>query len=249
MVACRQPSTRSYNPRVDSRRGPFPATRSSLVRLAADPSAPGWRAAWERFFSDYWQPLYAYLRRTGSDSQEALDVLQDFFLLGLEGKLLGPYDAARGRLRTYLLTCLGNHRRKAWRRERARPDRAPVWLGGDAVGVVEPTAADPAEAFERDWNHRLFELAIEEIRSRLAETDPTDVRLLEEWVLSARRPAAADLAADLNLSRAALYTRATRLRRAISSEVERRLAFLQTHPETLTAERDAVLRALQERKT
>ena len=105
----------------DSRHAPFPPTRASLVGLLGAPGTPAWRATWERFFRDYWRPLYAWLRRTGTGAPDALDLLQDFFAAGLDGAIFSDYDPARGRLRTYLLACLSNHRRKAWRRASARP--------------------------------------------------------------------------------------------------------------------------------
>lgn len=221
----------------------FPPTSASLVARAADPASPGWRQAWERFFRDYWAPLHAYLRRTGSSSQEALDLLQEFFVAGLDGKLLTAWDAGRGRLRTYLLACLTNVRRGAWRRERARPDRL-AWLA--EVDVAEPVAAEPEAAFEREWARCLGERAVASVEERLrAEQDAVGLRLLREWVLAPERPDANALAGALGVSRAALYTRATRLRQAVSDEVERRLRWLEARPEALASERDAVLRLVR----
>ncbi|MCO5166380.1 MAG: hypothetical protein M9894_08450 [Planctomycetes bacterium] len=243
----------------ESRHAGFPRTSASLVAEAANPGSPGWRAAWERFFREYWPPLYAYLRRTGSASQEALDVLQDFFVAGLDGRLLGAWDAGRGRLRTYLLSCLANHRRKAWRRERARPDgERPGWLEGHGAaevlaeaalgrGAGEPAAADPEASFERDWAQCLWGRAVAALEERLRqEGDEAGQRLLGEWVLAPVRPGADEVAAALGLTRNALYVRATRLRQALADEVERRLRWLEARPEALAQERDAVLRLSRE---
>ncbi|MEZ6187868.1 MAG: sigma-70 family RNA polymerase sigma factor [Planctomycetota bacterium] len=229
---------------MDSRRAGFPLTRTTLVQLAADPSAPGWRTAWERFFRGYWPPLYAFLRRTGSDAQDAQDQLQEFFVRGLEGGVLARFDPERGRLRTFLVTCLTNVRRQAQRKERARPDRV-AWLADADLPAVEPVAGDPLEAFERDWNRCLVDQSIAAVREQLAD-DALGLALLERWVLAPARPDAEALAAELGLSRGALYTRATRLRHALSQETERRLKFLSADPERLAAERDAVLRLFRE---
>ncbi|MGE0710441.1 MAG: RNA polymerase sigma factor [Planctomycetota bacterium] len=231
-----------------SGRQAFPSTHLSLVELAATPGAPGWEAAWERFFRGYWPPLYGYLRRTGSTHADALDLLQDCFLLGASGALLARYDASRGRFRTYLLTCLTNLRRKDRRRERARPDgrpdgRAPEWL---ADAPPEPVAGDPEERFELEWNRCVQERAIEQVRERLRrEPDELALRVLDAWVLRPGRPPAAELAAELGLTPNALYTRATRLRRDLVTEVERCLRQLASAPQELAAERDAVLRQLR----
>lgn len=226
----------------DSHHGAFPRTSASLVAMAAVPGSPGWRDAWERFFRDYWPPLYAWLRRSGSPSQEALDVLQDFFLVGLDGKLLAGWDPARGRLRTYLLACLGNHRKKAWRKERARPDRQAVaWIS--EASLPEPVAGDPDEGFERDWNRCMQDRAITALEERLRkEGDDAGLRVLREWILAAPRPPIEQLTAALGISRGALYTRATRLRQALADEVEARLRWLETQPDAMARERDDVLR-------
>ena len=226
---------------MDSKHAAFPLTRTTLVQLAADPQAPGWREAWERFFRGYWPPLYAWLRRTGTDSQEALDLLQGFFVHGLEGKLLAGYDSQRGRLRSFLLTCLANHRKQAWRSDQARPDRL-AWLDADAA--VEPTADDPEQAFGRDWNRCLIDQAVADVRGQLAD-DALGLALLERWVLAPARPDAETVAGELGITRSALYTRATRLRRALTQATERRLRFLNADPQRLAAERDAVLRAFR----
>jgi RNA polymerase sigma factor (sigma-70 family) len=219
----------------DSRHAPFPPTRASLVGLLGAPGSPAWRATWERFFRDYWRPLYAWLRRTGTDASDALDLLQDFFAAGLEGAIFSDYDPARGRLRTYLLACLGNHRRKAWRKASARPDRAP-WL----EGADEPAADDPDAAFERDWVRCQRDRAVAEVERRL---EGEELRLLRAWVLAVERPPIEALAAELGISRGALYTRASRLRQALADEVTERLRVLDAAPDALEAERDA-LRAL-----
>lgn len=219
----------------DSRHAPFPPTRASLVGLLGAPGSPAWRATWERFFRDYWRPLHAWLRRTGTDAPDALDLLQDFFAAGLDGAIFSDYDPARGRLRTYLLACLTNHRRKAWRRASARPDRAP-WL----EGADEPAADDPDAALERDWVRCQRDRAVAAVEARLG---PDDLRLLRAWVLSVERPPLEALAAELGVSRGALYTRASRLRQALADEVAERLRVLDAAPDALEAERDA-LRAL-----
>lgn len=227
-----------------SRHGAFPSTSVSLVQLAAKPDAPGWQEAWERFFREYWQPLYGYLRRTGSEREEALDLLQEFFLRGSRGTLLQRYDPARGRLRTFLLTCLGNLRRKAWRAERVRPDRHACLRAEDAP---EPVAGDPEQSFEREWSRCVRLRAIERVRVRLAEEgDPLALGVLDAWVLCPERPPATEVAASLGLSPNALYTRATRLRQSLVAEVERALRWFAARPEELASERDAVLRSMRE---
>lgn len=223
---------------------PFPTTHVSLVKLAAQPRAAGFRDAWGRFFGGYWKPLYAFLVRTGSAPEDALDLLQDFFLEGASGSVLRGYDPDRGRLRTYLLACLKNVRRKAWRRQKRRPDR---WTFADlkaAPAVREPVARDPEALFELEWTRRLAERTIEAIRSRLTG-EATGLALLDRWVLARERPRAEGLAQELGITARALYTRATRLRHALVKEAESQARLVADRPEHWQAERDEVLRVLR----
>ncbi len=227
--------------------GKFPSTRLSLVEVLARPGDEGFREAWERFFRGYWPPLFRYLRRTGSDRDQALDLLQDFFLSG-RGALLERYDPQRGRLRSYLLACLKNLRRKDWRKQRARPDKL-VWLESDDEGstFLEPVAADPDEAFEREWTRQIQARAISVMRDRLEQLgDDRSSQLLERWVLNVDRPPVDALAAELGWSTANLYTRATRLRQALATEAEAQIRLFETDAGAVGHEREAVMRLLRE---
>lgn len=228
---------------------PFPTTHLSFVELLAQPQAPAFREAWDRFFRAYWPPLYAFLRRAGAPREQALDVLQDFFVDGLEGDLLSRYDPARGRLRTFLLTCLRNLNWKANRRERARRDRTPLDLfSTDALEdrLADSTSPDPARVFEEEWALVILHRAVREMEERLG-VDERSLRVLREWVLAEKRPKAAHLAAALEITTGDLYTRGTRMRQALMAQVE--AAVREYCPGTAEAvqERDEVLRLLASR--
>ncbi len=226
----------------------FQDTQPSLVALVAKPGAAGYREAWETFFRGYWPPLYSWLRRTGSTREQALDVLQDFFIRGLEGKFLSHFDAERGRFRTFLLTCLANDRKKALRRDRSRPDRrAPQFLSpADEQALADPRAGDPDAEFEAEWIRLVGGRARKSLEERLARlSDRISTRLLAEWVLADERPSGAALAKELGISSGDLYTRATRLRQAFATEVEKQVRL---YSDEVAADRDRVLAAMLERR-
>ena len=54
----------------------------------------------------YWQPLYAYIRRGGSQPAEAEDLIQGFFARLLEKSDLADVDRAKGKFRSFLLASL-----------------------------------------------------------------------------------------------------------------------------------------------
>lgn len=208
----------------NTRYAAFPQTHASLLRLATDREGTQFRFAWEQFFRAYWPPLYSYLRRSGSLREEALDLLQEFFIQGMEGRLLARYEARCGKLRTYLIACLRNLRADAGRKARSRPDRSPLIPLEDSDRIEAAVSAAPTSdadgMFEEDWAKHLLSRAIGALEGRFeADRDTTSLRLMREWILADRRVPAQKLADELGIERGDLYTRATRLRHAIAAEV------------------------------
>jgi RNA polymerase sigma-70 factor (ECF subfamily) len=87
----------------------FPTTRRNMIVRAAG-SGPGEsRAALEDLCSAYWEPLYRFARRRGSDADSARDEVQDFFARLLERGWIENVRADRGRFRSYLLAGFKHH--------------------------------------------------------------------------------------------------------------------------------------------
>jgi hypothetical protein len=60
--------------------GRFATTNWSLVGHAAlDGSSPLAQAALSQLYSDYWPPVYSFIRQRGYERAEAEDITQDFF--------------------------------------------------------------------------------------------------------------------------------------------------------------------------
>ena len=78
-----------------------------VVRAGSDDSSHA-RAALESLCQAYWYPLYAFVRRKGSDQVVAEDLTQSFFVHLLEKASLQSVDQSRGRFRTFLLAALNN---------------------------------------------------------------------------------------------------------------------------------------------
>ena len=56
----------------------------------------------------YWYPLYTYAWRLTSNTHEAQDQTQEFFVQLLEKNIVAAADPARGRFRSFLLTSFKN---------------------------------------------------------------------------------------------------------------------------------------------
>src|ERR1700722_6501830 len=85
---------------------PFATTRWTLVVAAGDPQRKEARSALSSLCGQYWDPLYAYLRRRGYPAEQAQDLTQEFFVRVLEGRYLDRADPVKGRFRSFILTSL-----------------------------------------------------------------------------------------------------------------------------------------------
>ena len=86
----------------------FTTTHWSVVLAARGPS-PAAEEALEELCRTYWRPIYAFLRRQGTEAEEAKDLTQGFFALLLERRDLDTVRKEKGRLRSYLLTSLKHY--------------------------------------------------------------------------------------------------------------------------------------------
>jgi RNA polymerase sigma-70 factor (ECF subfamily) len=80
----------------------FTTTHWSLV-LTAQEESPAAHEALEKLCRIYWRPVYSFIRRQGTQTEDAEDLTQGFFALLLERKDLNTVRKEKGRLRSYLL--------------------------------------------------------------------------------------------------------------------------------------------------
>jgi RNA polymerase sigma-70 factor (ECF subfamily) len=135
----------------------FATTHWSVVLAAQGPS-PAAQAALEKLCRTYWRPIYGFVRRQGTESEEAKDLTQGFFALLLERRDLDTVRKEKGRLRSYLLTSLKhfltNERQRAMAIKRGEGQRlVPL----DQFHEGEPAGFEPADTstadqiYERRW--------------------------------------------------------------------------------------------------
>ena len=87
--------------------GLFTTTHWSVV-LEAQGESPAAQKALEQLCRTYWRPIYSFVRRQGSQAEDAEDLTQGFFALLLERQDLNTVRKEKGRLRSYLLSSLKN---------------------------------------------------------------------------------------------------------------------------------------------
>ena len=132
----------------------FATTHWSVV-LAAQGESPAAQEALEKLCRIYWRPLYGFVRRQGLGSEDAQDLIQEFFARLLERQNLKTVRREKGRLRSYLLVSIkrfmASERRRASgvRRYESGP-HVPL----DELLAYEATEFELAETLSAD---RLYE--------------------------------------------------------------------------------------------
>jgi hypothetical protein len=162
----------------------FPTTRWSVVARAGDVDDGVKRRALVDLLQAYQPALRSYLlfnRRLEPDAAD--DLLQGFLAdKVLEQDLMPKARREKGKFRTFLLAALGNYlsnKLAEERRQKRRPDRL-LHLGsgrdndeGAAAGISDlrdPSATDPAGAFEVAWARRVLEQAVDGMRQECASS-------------------------------------------------------------------------------
>lgn len=145
----------------------FQTTSWSLVVAAAvQPSAASSRAL-SSLCQIYWHPVYAFIRRNGSDRDQAQDLTQAFFALLLEKNYVGDAKQERGRFRSFLLTAvkhfLSNQRDRAQALKRGGKQLELSIDASEVEAWYSPVAVDnvtPERLFELRWAHSLLERVV-----------------------------------------------------------------------------------------
>ena len=142
---------------------PFATTHWSVV-LEAQSESTAAKEALETLCRTYWRPIYGFVRRQGSEPEEAKDLTQGFFALLLERRDLNMVRKEKGRLRSYLLTSLKhfltNERNRAMAIKRGEGQRLiPLDMLQDRERAgFEPADTSTADQiYERRWAFALLD--------------------------------------------------------------------------------------------
>jgi len=214
----------------------FPNTRWSVV-LAAQrrPSAES-AAALEAICRAYWQPLYAYVRRSGKSPHDAQDLTQEFFHRLLAKHWLDSADREKGRLRTFLIVALKRFLLNEWDKASARRrGGGQAHLPFDTAFAESRLAADssalaPDEAFDQQWALTLIDLTVNRLRAEFAAAGKaSEYAAMKDCLLAGR--GAIDYAAvarqlDVNegAARVAVHRLRKRFREIYREEISQTLA-------------------------
>jgi RNA polymerase sigma factor (sigma-70 family) len=135
----------------------FATTHWSVV-LTAQGESPAAQEALEKICRTYWRPLYGFARAQGLGSQDAQDIVQEFFAGFLRRQNFRAIRQEKGRLRSYLLVSL--KRFLASERHRANGGRRyqtslsiPLdeLLASERADSALAQTATADELYERRW--------------------------------------------------------------------------------------------------
>jgi RNA polymerase sigma factor (sigma-70 family) len=156
----------------DAHRGPaaFTTTHWSVV-LEAQGQSPAAQQALEMLCRTYWRPIYTFIRREGTGSDEAEDLTQEFFAMLLERRNFDAVRKEKGRLRSYLLTSLKHflvsEHRRAVTLKRGKGQKPVPLEELTAIKRAEMEPADHLSAdriYERRWALTLMEQVLRRLK-------------------------------------------------------------------------------------
>jgi RNA polymerase sigma factor (sigma-70 family) len=198
----------------------FTTTHWSVV-LEAQGESPAAQAALENLCRTYWRPIYGFVRREGSNSEEAKDITQGFFALILERKDFHSVRQEKGRLRSFLLASLkhfmANQRRDAATIKRGS-GRAPIPLdgiGSDDFGEFDRSDALSADLlYDRRWAFAVLDRVFARLReeSQRSANAPLLERLNTLLSDEPDRPSQAEIAREFGMTENAIKQAFHRLR-------------------------------------
>ncbi|RYD35964.1 MAG: sigma-70 family RNA polymerase sigma factor [Verrucomicrobiaceae bacterium] len=201
--------------REDSNR--FRTTRWTVLRDVSSGEEASAAKALAEFCGIYRAPLLAFTRATVPDPQDAEDYVHGFFEKMLEKNFLRTADPDRGRLRTFLLTCLKRHIADEWRKKSAAKRGGGIREVPleEAAGVAADVHG-PDELYHRQWIHLLLERTVSRLRDSWIAGGKGEVfDSLKPWLGFAPESDEdrAALAARLGITKGSLKTMLYRLRK------------------------------------
>ena len=247
------PSTSHHSDSTAPGAGTFALTHWSVVMAAGSSDSTHARDALETLCRTYWHPIYAFVRRQGHSPHDAQDLTQEFFARFLEKNYLGGVDRAKGRFRSFLLTCLKHFLANEWDKAGAQKRGAhPILIPINVQSAETSWGLEPAESmtaekiFERRWALTLLEQVLARLRAEY--TRDGKARTFEQLksTLSGERRSVpyAEIGTRLGMSEGAVKVAVHRLRQRYRELVREEIAHTVSGPEQVEDEIRALFAAL-----
>jgi DNA-directed RNA polymerase specialized sigma24 family protein len=235
-----------------NRNSRFATTHWSRVLTAGEADPARAREAMELLCSDYWYPLYVYVRRKGYPAADAEDLVQGFFARLLSLNSMAGVQQSRGRFRSFLLASLDHYLADEWDRSSAqrRDVRRTISLDAAAAEtrfVMEPEEHQtPERAFERQWAMALLEAVVGRLRREYAAAGKDELFMSLRFAITADRHTLpyTELAGQLHLAEPALRVAIHRLRRRYRELIREEIARTVASPDEVEEELHSLMAAM-----
>ena len=188
----------------------FDTTHWSVL-LTAQGESPAAHEALEKICRSYWRPLYGFVRAQGLGSQDAQDIVQEFFAGLLRRQNFKTIRQEKGRLRSYLLVSLkrflASERNRAIKRYQASPS-IPLdeLLVSERADFDLAQKATPDELYERRWILTLLDQVLARLESeyRSAGKEVLFYRVKDSLIGDDHKRLQAEIAAELGMTENAI---------------------------------------------
>ena len=180
-------------------------TPPSLLERLRRPGEPD---AWQRFVDLYTPLIYYWARRTGLQSSDACDLVQDVLTVLVQKMPEFEYDPRKS-FRAWLRTITLNKWREKYRR---RP--LPLADGGDRVLAGLPSPDDSDAFWESEYRRHLVDRVMNFMQGEFQETT---WRAFCDYVGAGKAPA--EVARELGISVHAVYLAKSRVLRRLREEL------------------------------
>jgi RNA polymerase sigma factor (sigma-70 family) len=239
----------------NAHRGPAPFTTTHWsVVLEAQGESPAAQEALEKLCRTYWRPIYGFVRRGGTEPEEAKDITQGFFALILERKDFQSVRQEKGRLRSFLLASLkhfiANERRDAATIKRGGGRTLIPLEGIEADDFGEFDRSDTLSAdliYDRRWAFTVLDRVFARLREESQESANTPLIEKLNTLLSDEpdRPSQADIAREFGMTENAVKQAFHRLRQRYRQLLREEIAHTVATPAEIEDELRYLIAALR----
>ena len=149
----------------------FPSTNWLHIEELKDADSSIYQDLINHLALRYWRPVYWFLRKKGFPCHAAKDLTQDFFCeIVLQKKIFQKADKRKGRLRTFLLSCLTHftanyHRKEASQKNRPVQPLVPLDALTESSNLLKSSELSPEQTYHIAWVQQLLQETLEQVKS------------------------------------------------------------------------------------
>lgn len=230
----------------------FDTTHWSAVLAARDRNDSRGRAALDELCASYWQPLYAFVRRSGHDPDDAADMVQSYFARFLEKRFLDGVRPEAGRFRSFLLVSMRHFLANEWERRKAAKRAGDLsalsldFLTAErGLGAEPRDERTPEQEYERRWALATLERALAALeRDESTAGRSTAFAELRGLLTDPAESSHRDIAERLGQTEAGVKIAVHRLRKRFGERLRSAIAETVSDPDEVDDELKHLLRAL-----